>query len=150
MSNTFDGVAETAAIKAALAGLVGGRVYTSLPADAAIPRNTDGSCKPYIVLLRGAPVAAASGRSLSGSERSQPQNMMWTANSVAGTADDAEVVMSAALGILMGFVFTSGNATPLKTFGSFNLTDHATTTAPERVTFGVSMSSVINLNPGSA
>lgn len=144
MSN-FDANAETTAILAALGVLAGGRILESLPADANIPRNADGTCKPYIVLMSGTATAAASDRSFSGSERDQPQNMMWTVNCVAADAVTARTLRSAALNLLLGFDFGTGNATPLKGFGGYNVVDHATTTAPERVTMGTSLSTVLNL-----
>ena len=143
MSQPFDGTVETANILARLKPLCGGRWYESVPDDAVLATNPDGTIKPFGVLLRGTPIPSAKDRGLAG-ERTQPHILLYSVVIEAANADAAGAVVSAVLDLLLDFV-PSPTASGLKAAGGDSFPTLATATKPSRQVVTSRFTTVINL-----
>lgn len=86
-------------------GILGGRVYTSLPEEDELPK-VDGVVKPYAVLSFGMPYPKSGDRTIMG-EADQVHIQPWTLECWADDQDSAQRSANAALGTVIGFTPSS-------------------------------------------
>lgn len=144
MSN-FDNVAENAALLAKFSGIAGGRVYEMVPAEDAIPKNADGSIKPFVVVQVGSPIASANDRTIMG-ERQQPQRIAATIVAIAATVDEAKPLRATIINTLLDNRLTT-NASPMKLNGGYTLPRLDANNKPIRVELGTYWGYRINEQP---
>lgn len=144
MSN-FDNVAESTALLAKFSTIAGGRVYEIMPAEDAIPKRTDGSVNPFVVVQIGSPIASANDRTIMG-ERQQPQRIAATIVSIAGTMAEANPLRAAIINMLLDYRLTT-NASPMKLNGGYSLPRLDANNKPIRVELGTYWGYRINEQP---
>lgn len=128
---SFDGITEETNTRALLAGIAGGRLFDMEPDDVAVPVDTLGAVRPYIVLSFGVPFAHGAGnRSIGDTERTIPYTLTFVVGCYAGDRDSLNALYKEVSNRLVGASLNGNNATPVRIPYGYNGKTKSTKSRP--------------------